>query len=95
VLGALLGFVAGQTHDVIPLDDLGAAAPQAPAPDVHLAHEPVAGAVLLDADVHDHHALPAVAQIDLAVEELGHDEGLARPLLEAAHVDGSGRDHLT
>ena len=35
-----------------------------------------------------------VAHLDVALDELGEDEGLVGPLLEAAHVDQAGRDDL-
>ncbi len=50
--------------------------------------------MLLDGDVQDAHRLAVLDEGDLAVEELGGDEGLARTLLEPAKIHGAGDDDL-
>ena len=58
------------------------------------ADHPVAGALLVDGEVVDGALDAGVLDADLAVEHLADDQGLARALLEAAHVDHAGGDHL-
>ena len=58
------------------------------------ADRPLAGRGLLDRDVFDDGLAGAVAQSDLAAEQLGDDAHLAAALLEAAQVDEAGGDDL-
>src|SRR5690606_10341110 len=60
-----------------------------------LAHDPLAGARLLDRDVLDRGLARSVAEGDLAAEQFGDHAHLAAALLEAAQVDEAGRDDLT
>ena len=59
-----------------------------------LADIPLAEPVALDRDILDDGGARAVVEVHLAAEHLGHDPHLAAALLEAAHVDESGRDDL-
>ena len=97
VLGALVVLALLEPLDVVPLHDVGLR-PAAEAlralgqrdPGEH----PVAGAGLLHGDVEDDALDAAAAHLHLAVEHLPDHEGLGRPLLEAAHVQQAGGDHL-
>ena len=94
---ALAGLLDLQPAGVAPLDGEGlAAAAQALAgtPDEQPGDRPVAGALLLDADVLDHRGGAVLEQGHRAVEQLAEHQGLGGPLLEAAHVDQAGRDDL-
>ena len=108
--GALLALVGEQAADVVEVDLRGPAAAAAQAAGVGpLAHEdpgdlPVAVALDLQGHVLDHGGgagtagvPPAVGhprQHHRALQQVGEDEDLGGPLLEAAHVHQAGGDHL-
>ncbi len=91
---ALVLLVLSQTFHVAPLDDVGlSVAPETLARFAHSnpREHPVAGPGLLHADVVDDASDAGLGDDDLAVEHLTHDQGLGATLLEAAHVQQSGR----
>src|SRR5439155_212487 len=72
--------------------------PATPKPAAVCAHrdsrnQPVARAALVHGDVDDRHGDAVFHEVDLAVEQLGEDEGLARPPFEAAQIDATAHDH--
>ncbi len=98
VLGALVLLPLVETLHVVPLHDVGLC----PAPETLGAlgqgdarEHPVAGAGLLHRHVEDDAFHACAAHPDLPVEHLADHESLGRALLEAAHVQQSGGDHLT
>ena len=94
---ALLLVAPGEPLDVAPLRDVGLAAPtEARAGFLYgdPGQHPVAVAGLLHADVEDGSGHVAAGDGDRRVEHLADDEGLGRPLLEAAHVEQAGGVHL-
>ena len=100
-LGALGGARLAEPRDLVdghqqrlaaPAQD--ARAPGGVAADEHLGDDPVAVALQLDGDVLDGRLPGAVDELDRAVQQLAHGEGLEGPLLEPAHVHQAGRDDL-
>ncbi len=97
VLGALVVLALVETLDVVPLHDVGLRSPAEPLgalgerdPGEH----PVPGPGLFHRDVEDDSLDAGAAHLHPAVEHLPDDKGLGRPLLEAAHVQQAGGDHL-
>ena len=71
VLDALIAFGQVESVDFVPVDDgrfTSAAQAGAAATYEQFAHEPIATAVLLDADVHDRHHISAINEVHTAIE---------------------------
>ena len=94
---ALTHLAPGEPADLGPLEDLGVTAtPEPLRPGLHgdPGELPVVRPHLFHGDVVDGGGLLAVDDRDGPVEQLAEHERLGRALLEAPHVDQTGRDDL-